>query len=180
MKNLIAWFVVAACLVPTLRAEARYYDPKTGRYLQEDSVGSSVSTPEQHNPYPYAQNRPTVFIDPYGRLIFGRKEAEEAFLDNFEAVDPQGVFTQEERALMARKFVDEINELEATELKGALKSGDSQKAGDIAGNVYERIKKKAVRRGTAEDQALLQKIEQAQAQGVCILPGAAADAAPKQ
>ena len=72
---------------------------------------------------------------------------------------------------MARKFVDEINEIEAARLDGAIKSGDAKTAGEIAGNVYERIKKKVVRRGTPEDQALIEKIERAKAQGVCILPG---------
>jgi len=151
--------------------EGRYYDPKTGQFLQEDTIGSSVSTPEQHHSYTYAGNRPTVFIDPYGHLIFGREDAEKALRENFDKVDPQGVFNQGERALMARKFVDEINELEATKLKGAIQSGDTKAAGEIAEKVYERIKKKAVRRGTPEDQALIEKIERAKSQGICILPG---------
>jgi hypothetical protein len=141
-------------------------------------MSSSIAEPQQQNAYAYTQNRPTIFVDPYGRLIFGRKDAEKAFLENFDQADPQGLFTQEERSIMARKFVDEINEVEGTRLKAALKSGDGETAGEIAGNVYERIKKKAIQRGHPDDIALLRKIEQAESAGVCILPGGATNPAP--
>ena len=170
-RILIGSVVLVTALWSPARVDARYYDPQTGQFLQEDSIGSSVSTPEQHNAYTYAGNRPTVFVDPYGHLIFGREKTERALLENFDKVDPQGIFNQEERSLMAGKFVDEVNEFEATRLDSAIKAGDVKTASEIAENVYERIKKKAVRRGTPEDQSLIEKIERAKTQGICILPG---------
>ena len=150
---------------------ARYYDPRTGRFLQEDPLGGSLSMPEQLNSYTYAINRPTVFTDPYGHLIIGRGEAEKALLENFDQVDPNGIFNQEERVLITRKFVDEINELEAKVLQNAVKSGDAKRAQEIAENVYERIKRKVIRKGTPQEQALIEKLDKARAEGLCILPG---------
>jgi RHS repeat-associated protein len=40
----------------------RYYDPRTGRFLSDDPVGTPFST----NLYRYVHNRPTVLIDPTG------------------------------------------------------------------------------------------------------------------
>ena len=37
----------------------RYYDPHVGRFLQEDPIKSI-------NPYPYADNNPLTFMDPWG------------------------------------------------------------------------------------------------------------------
>jgi len=41
---------------------ARYYDPKSGRYLSPDPVGISGGA----NPYLYAEGNPAVFVDPNG------------------------------------------------------------------------------------------------------------------
>ena len=45
----------------------RYYDPKLGRFLQEDPVGFSAGP----NLYSYARNMPLTQIDPYGLLDQG-------------------------------------------------------------------------------------------------------------
>jgi RHS repeat-associated protein len=41
---------------------ARYYDPKTGRFINEDPVGLSAGL----NLYRYVHNRPTTHVDPAG------------------------------------------------------------------------------------------------------------------
>ncbi len=41
---------------------ARYYDPNTGRFLNEDPITFSTSM----NLYPYVNNAPTQLADPYG------------------------------------------------------------------------------------------------------------------
>jgi RHS repeat-associated protein len=40
----------------------RTYDPITGRYLEADPIGWTGGP----NPFVYAGNRPTMFIDPFG------------------------------------------------------------------------------------------------------------------
>ena len=44
-------------------AQARSYDPKTGRFTGEDRVRGLLSTPETVNHYIYCFNNPNVFID---------------------------------------------------------------------------------------------------------------------
>ena len=49
---------------------ARYYDPKIGRFLQEDPVAfleSSEDDDRYHNAYSYVENNPVRFVDPTGR-----------------------------------------------------------------------------------------------------------------
>lgn len=74
MRNLIAWLLLATCLVPVSLAEARYYDPKTGRFLQEDPVEFA----DRHmNRYRYVRNNPVNFTDPWGLVdlnLFPEKE----------------------------------------------------------------------------------------------------------
>ena len=60
------WLMFILCLLPTTLAEARYYDPKTGRFLQEDKAPLVPDTPEGLNVYPYVSNNPTSFVDPEG------------------------------------------------------------------------------------------------------------------
>jgi len=91
MRRMILGVVCAACLVPTQLAEARYYDPETGRFLQEDPEApgqvrvqggrvvvikpSPPSTnPQRLNPYVYVRNNPINLIDPYGLLDRGTPE----------------------------------------------------------------------------------------------------------
>ncbi|MEX0834364.1 MAG: RHS repeat-associated core domain-containing protein [Actinomycetota bacterium] len=46
---------------------AREYDPGTGRFLQPDPVEEGVFSPAEAG-YVYASNRPTVLVDPSGRI----------------------------------------------------------------------------------------------------------------
>ena len=48
---------------------ARYYNPKTGRFLQVDPVAGDIMTPLLLNGYPYTRNSPLHWIDPDGRLL---------------------------------------------------------------------------------------------------------------
>lgn len=89
MRKTSSWIALLVCLLPITSADARYYDPQTGRFLQEDSedttaiilrrqraatrrsgfqideVIPSVS-PQQLNPYPYVENNPVNLVDPLG------------------------------------------------------------------------------------------------------------------
>ena len=48
----------------------RYYDPQTGRWTQKDPVGGSVGKIGSGNPYVYADNEPTMQVEPSGRGDF--------------------------------------------------------------------------------------------------------------
>ena len=46
---------------------ARYYDPRTGRFLSRDPAEGQLERPESFMPYAFGNNNPHVFRDPNGR-----------------------------------------------------------------------------------------------------------------
>jgi RHS repeat-associated protein len=46
---------------------ARYYDPKTGRFLSRDPAEGQLEQPESFMPYVFANSNPYLFDDPTGR-----------------------------------------------------------------------------------------------------------------
>src|SRR6266851_7222127 len=49
----------------------RYYNPKLGRWTQQDPVGGSLGSPDSLNPYLYARDNPVNLTDPSGRDAIG-------------------------------------------------------------------------------------------------------------
>jgi RHS repeat-associated protein len=47
-------------------AQARYYDPETGRFLTMDPAEGDPDIPASYHRYLYAYANPTVYVDPYG------------------------------------------------------------------------------------------------------------------
>lgn len=45
---------------------ARYYDPSTGRFLNEDTYEGQINNPLSLNLYTYVENNPLIYIDPTG------------------------------------------------------------------------------------------------------------------
>ncbi len=45
---------------------ARYYDPKIGRFIQADSIVPNATDPQEFNRYSYVNNNPIKFTDPTG------------------------------------------------------------------------------------------------------------------
>lgn len=45
---------------------ARYYDAKIGRFLQQDPLWGYLTNPQSLNRYPYVDNSPLNWIDPWG------------------------------------------------------------------------------------------------------------------
>jgi RHS repeat-associated protein len=50
---------------------ARYYDPRLGRFLQEDPFKGFLDIPHSLNLYLYAYNNPIKYIDPWGLICHG-------------------------------------------------------------------------------------------------------------
>ena len=49
-------------------AKARYFDPKLGRFLTQDSYLGQIDKPPSLHRYVYGLNNPTAFIDPTGHM----------------------------------------------------------------------------------------------------------------
>ena len=58
----------------------RDYDPKTGRYIEPDPIGSLGepvdSSPENNNLYVYVENNPLVSVDPLGLELISLQEGQ--------------------------------------------------------------------------------------------------------
>ncbi|KZE54406.1 hypothetical protein AV540_26370 [Brevibacillus parabrevis] len=48
---------------------ARYYDPKMGRFVSEDTYKGQVDNPLSLNRYTYTHNNPLRFVDPSGHVV---------------------------------------------------------------------------------------------------------------
>ena len=46
--------------------EARYYDPRLGRFISPDSIVTNLRVPQDLNRYTYARNNPMLYTDPSG------------------------------------------------------------------------------------------------------------------
>ena len=94
MSLFITRMSLAVCigsLLPISLAEARYYDPKTGRFLQEDPVEFA----DRHmNRYRYARNNPVNFADPWGLVDLNLFPEKEPIYQNSENTpSPNETFT---------------------------------------------------------------------------------------
>jgi RHS repeat-associated protein len=62
-------------------AKARYFDPKLGRFLTQDSYLGQIDEPPSLHRYTYAHNRPTFYVDPDGNEV--RIAGEQDDVDRF-------------------------------------------------------------------------------------------------
>jgi len=53
-----------------LYMQARYYDPRIGRFMSMDPVGFVESNPMSFNRYLYVNNNPYKYVDPDGEFLF--------------------------------------------------------------------------------------------------------------
>ena len=65
---------------------ARYYDPSTGRFLNEDTVEGQIDNPLSLNLYTYCYNNPLIYLDPTGNtaqdFLMGMGDVLFAGIDN--------------------------------------------------------------------------------------------------
>ena len=133
-------FLVGCLLMPVL-AEARYHDPKTGRFLQRDPESPGQvrvqngrvvvikPSPPSINPldlnsYLYVRNNSINFIDPYGLLPRGTKKWDDAkakagtlFQEGFEQAQGKcppipGKSPDESIDMAAEALADEVTDEE--------------------------------------------------------------------
>ncbi len=61
-----------------MRLRARYLDPRLGRFMSMDSVQPNAPGTQGYDPYAYAANNPTTWVDPSGQ--FSGNEAMTAYV----------------------------------------------------------------------------------------------------
>jgi len=179
MKGIITWFVFVACLTPTLLVEARYYDPKTGRFLQQDPEvpgqariqrgragiiqPSAFIDTQSLNSYVYVTNNPVLVTDPFGEL---------------SRLDPRWLIARDKvrselRARLAGKFTNAEIERASTIFADKLQptqipkvtSGNPQLTEEALTEIFKDARNEAVRKGRTEDINLLDRLaEEAQKQ----------------
>ncbi len=64
---------------------ARYYDPKVGRFISEDTYKGAVDNPLSLNRYAYVENNPLAYIDPSGHCKAGKDSG--CYVDSFSNAD---------------------------------------------------------------------------------------------
>ncbi len=114
--------------------QARWYDPKLGRFLSPDPVEFNAANLQSFNRYAYANNNPYMYIDPDGNVAIKLITLGLDFVDFSAAMvagnyadagltlltmaDPTGLGTLARRAAKAKKIADK-----ASVTKGGDKGG---------------------------------------------------------
>lgn len=76
---------------------ARFYDPKTGRFITRDPAGGTPERPPTYAPYLYANNNPLKYVDPFGTDFYLRSEGRVEWVpenDNEVGRDPDALLRQ--------------------------------------------------------------------------------------
>jgi RHS repeat-associated protein len=105
LRNLL---ILAVLVVFPSIAQARWYDPSTGRWLQRDPLGTmnaqvaAKESPEEGyhdgmSRYQYVKSRPIVAVDPDGlELRFASRDDEKFFVGLANKLCPEGKFKVED------------------------------------------------------------------------------------
>jgi RHS repeat-associated protein len=65
---------------------ARWYDPKTGRFIQADTIISNPANPLDWDRYAYTINNPVNYLDPSGHCVV-IEEGGECYTEKLEGID---------------------------------------------------------------------------------------------
>lgn len=145
------------CLLPVDFAEARYYDAKTGRFLNEDPRDGFLSRPQTKNRYIYVENNPIILVDPFGELskldprrVFVGKALETEFETRFP-----GEFSKKEKERAISHFNDALEPADLNDLQ----SNDEQIKFKKFIEVFKRAAENVEKGKNEEDKKILTKIK---------------------
>ncbi|MCL6600922.1 MAG: hypothetical protein K6T81_19630 [Alicyclobacillus macrosporangiidus] len=131
---------------------ARYYNPKIGRFLSEDPVAPKVGDAESYNAYSYVRNNPQSFTDPNGRwsssdtaLVAGAVVAGVVTFGIGAVVFDIVALSLAEEA-MTGVATEEVEVIGASDLHGVV-----QNSSRIESNITPKIANQMGRRGWNED-----------------------------
>ncbi len=86
--------------------KARYYDPDTGRFLNQDPYLGDLNTPPSLHRYLYAYANPTVYVDPTGQATVLTGETIQKILEVADSEDEEATLRIRSRAL--RRVAEEL------------------------------------------------------------------------
>ena len=99
----------------------RFYDPVSGRFLTPDVIEASPDVPLSYNPYLYAANNPTRFIDPLGTFSLGELNIVVSVIGLLASVTLP--YYPEASVIVASKVGSLVSEIGKLRLVGASFSG---------------------------------------------------------
>ncbi len=104
-------------------AKARYFDPKLGRFLTQDSFLGNIDEPPSLHRYLYANDNPTTFVDPTG--FEGEKQQQTPSWVHWAVGAVEGMDEFQKR-------LDKLPEQAAQQTVNLLTPGHSQNKGVVA------------------------------------------------
>jgi RHS repeat-associated protein len=146
---------------------ARFYDPKTGRFLTQDTYLGESNTPPSLHRYLYAYSNPTVYVDPTGRAVrrddFGMWQSipDEDLLPEESGTwhgEYARTFTGREENAILNQRIDEASEVVPGEQRMIGIYPDAPGEEDEYGTVATRVTREAMD-GQAEDEARKANLE---------------------
>ena len=138
-------------------AKARYFDPKLGRFLTQDSFLGQIDEPPSLHRYLYANGNPTTFVDPTGHAALRAAQKDELTLEQAQELYAQTQAGREARELPRNApdpaIVEESPQPEPGVLSKAWSLMDSWRTGKKAGGLTRSASRQALNADDMSDEA---------------------------